>query len=74
MRPYPSAAPVATPSNRHRMGRIPGIESTDATKCISDVPGLLKQTSTPQLTRVCTRDCAPFIFNSLRVRRAADRQ
>src|SRR5262245_44066452 len=40
---------------------MPSMESSAATKCISDVPGLAKQTSTPQLTRVRISDCAPFI-------------
>ena len=33
------------------------------TKCISDVPGLAKHTSTPPPTSVCTRLSAPFILS-----------
>jgi hypothetical protein len=40
---------------------MPGTRSSAATKCISDVPGLVKQTSTPPLTIVRTRLSAPFI-------------
>ena len=40
---------------------MPSMRSSAATKCISDVPGLVKQTSTPQLTKVCTRLSAPFM-------------
>src|SRR3954453_13994923 len=36
--------------------------SRAATKCISEVPGLLKQTSTPPATSVRTRLSAPFII------------
>jgi len=39
MRPKPSAAPVATPSNSASTLRISGTASRAATKCISDVPG-----------------------------------
>src|SRR5450830_733671 len=46
IRYQPSAAPVATPSNRHSTLRILGFSSA-ARKCISDVPGLAKQMSTP---------------------------
>ena len=48
MRPYPSAAPVATPFEERRArcaSREPS--SSAATKCISDVPGFMKQVSTP---------------------------
>src|SRR3954447_7577723 len=38
-----------------------GTRSSAATKWISDVPGLAKQTSTPPATRVRTRLSAPFI-------------
>src|SRR4029077_3272311 len=37
-------------------------QSRAATKCISEVPGLAKQTSTPPATRVRTRLSAPFII------------
>ncbi|GEC49743.1 hypothetical protein BJA01nite_73850 [Bradyrhizobium japonicum] len=40
---------------------MPGTRSSAATKCISEVPGLVKQTSTPPLTIVRTRLSAPFI-------------
>src|SRR4051794_16564607 len=43
------------------MQRMPGMWSSAATKRISDVPGLVKQVSTPQANRVCTRLSAPFI-------------
>jgi hypothetical protein len=49
---YPSAAPVATPSKRARTGRISGALSNAATKCISDVPGFVKQVVTPASTSV----------------------
>ena len=61
IRPYPSAAPVATPSNRHSTPRICGTVSSAATKCISEVPGLLKHTSTPAPVSVLISACAPFI-------------
>src|SRR5579872_6256684 len=61
MRKYPSAAPVTTPSNRPSTQRMPSTRSRAATKCISEVPGLAKQTSTPPATRVRTRLSAPFI-------------
>jgi hypothetical protein len=57
----PAAAPVTTPSNRPNRGRMPGILSITATNCISDVPVLAKQTSTPLSIRVCNRASAPFI-------------
>ncbi len=60
MRPYPSAAPVATPSNRASTPCISGTSSSAATKCISEVPGFMKQVSTPWPTRVRMRDWAPF--------------
>src|SRR5437764_6285570 len=59
MRAYPSAAPVATPSNRARTARISGTESSAATKCISDVPGLVKHVLTPEVTSVRISACAP---------------
>src|SRR4051812_17317893 len=62
IRKYPSAAPVTTPSNRPSTQRMPSTRSSAATKCISDVPGLAKQTSTPPATRVRTRLSAPFII------------
>src|SRR3982074_1803810 len=40
---------------------MPGTRSSAATKCISEVPGLEKQVSTPLRSRVCTRLSAPFI-------------
>ena len=59
MRYQPSAAPVATPSNRHSTLRRRGF-SRAARKCISDVPGFAKQILTPSRTRVSTRLSAPF--------------
>src|SRR5437870_13053286 len=41
---------------------MPSTRSSAATKCISEVPGLAKQTSTPPLTSVRTRLSAPFIM------------
>src|SRR5271168_3163557 len=41
---------------------MPSTRSSAATKCISEVPGLAKQTSTPPATRVRTRLSAPFIL------------
>src|SRR6266436_4032108 len=61
MRKEPSAAPVTTPSNRPSTQRMPSTRSRAATKCISEVPGLAKQTSTPPATKVRTRLSAPFI-------------
>src|ERR1700761_8949045 len=61
MRYQPSAAPVATPSNRHSTLRIRSLPPSAARKCISDVPGLAKQMSTPWSTSVLTRLSAPFI-------------
>ena len=40
---------------------MPSTRSSAATKCISEVPGLEKQTLTPPLTSVRTRLSAPFI-------------
>src|SRR3954471_16797122 len=57
---YPSAAPGATPSNSARIARISGTESSAATKCISDVPGLVKQVVTPPSTSVRSRAWAPL--------------
>ena len=37
-----------------------GTVSSAATKCISDVPGLAKHTSTPPSTKVLIRAWAPF--------------
>ncbi len=59
MRAYPSAAPVATPSNKHNTERMPGIRSSALTKCISEVPGFAKHTSTPLCTKVSTSVSAP---------------
>ena len=39
----------------------PGTVSSAATKCISDVPGFAKQTSTPESTSVRIRAWAPFM-------------
>src|SRR5437763_17058779 len=61
MRPYPSAAPVTTPSNKPSVARISGTESSAATKCISDVPGFVKHTSTSASTSVRISACAPFM-------------
>ena len=36
------------------------MRSSAATKCISEVPGLAKQTPTPLSARVVTSDSAPF--------------
>ena len=55
------AAPVATPSNSASTQRMPSTRSSAATKCISEVPGLEKQTFTPPPTSVRTRLSAPFI-------------
>jgi len=52
---------VATPSNSASTPRIRGTESSACTKCISDVPGFMKQTSTPASTRLVIRACDPFI-------------
>src|ERR1700722_3497611 len=62
MRPYPSAIPVTAPSKRPRTALMPSTLSRAATKCISEVPGLPKQTSTPDPTRVRNRLSAPFMF------------
>jgi hypothetical protein len=43
------------------MQRMPGTLSSAATKCISEVPGFVKQTSTPPAIKVRTRLSAPFI-------------
>src|SRR5215203_1388000 len=64
MRAYPSAAPVATPSNSPSTHRTPPTRSSAATKCISEVPGLAKQTSTPAPDNVLTRLSAPFICSA----------
>src|SRR6185437_16344220 len=40
---------------------MPSTRSSAATKCISDVPGLAKQTVTPPETKVRTRLSAPFM-------------
>src|SRR5204862_1119165 len=44
---------------------MPSTRSSAATKCISEVPGLAKQTSTPPATNVRTRLSAPFIASPL---------
>jgi hypothetical protein len=61
IRAYPSAAPVATPSNRVSTARISGTLSSAATKCISEVPGLAKQVSTPLATSDRSSARAPFM-------------
>src|SRR3954465_1070423 len=60
MRAYPSAAPVAAPSNSARIARISGTESSAATKCISEVPGFVKHVVTSASTSVRIRVWAPF--------------
>src|SRR5512143_524143 len=45
---------------------MPSTRSSAPTKCISEVPGLAKQTSTPPFTRVRTRLSAPFMPFSTR--------
>src|SRR6185369_2654861 len=57
--------PVTAPSKRPSTARMPSTRSSAATKCISEVPGLEKQTSTPLATSVRTRLSAPFIFVSV---------
>src|SRR5215471_11311094 len=42
---------------------MPSTLSSAATKCISDVPGLVKQTFTPPPTSVRTRLSAPFMVS-----------
>ena len=64
IRAYPSAAPVATPSNNASTPRISGTESRAATKCISDLPGFMKHTSTPAPTRLPISACAPIMARS----------
>src|SRR5580693_1536181 len=59
IRAYPSAAPVATPSNSASTPRMAGTSSMALTKCISEVPGLVKKALTPAPVRVAIRDCAP---------------
>src|SRR5205085_4755195 len=67
MRAKPSAAPVATPSNKVSTARISGTVSSAATKCISDVPGLVKHLVTPAFTSVRIRAWAPFIAAKISV-------
>ena len=62
IRQYPSAAPVTTPSNRHRTGLILSVSPIAVTQCISAVPGFAKHTSTPLLTKVPKSALAPFIM------------
>src|SRR5262249_5817408 len=45
---------------------MPSTLSSAATKCISDVPGLVKQTFTPPATSVRARLSAPFIRASVK--------
>jgi len=56
---------VATPSNSASTPRISGTASSAATKCISEVPGFVKQVSTPQSTSVWISARAPFIGSLL---------
>src|SRR4051794_6487699 len=56
--------PVTAPSNRPSTARMPSTLSSAATKCISEVPGLPKQTSTPDPTSVRKRLSAPFMATS----------
>src|SRR5436305_10151136 len=58
--------PVAAPSNRASTVRMPSTRSTAATRCISDVPGLAKHTSTPDPASVRIRLSAPFTVSSSR--------
>src|SRR3546814_6756060 len=51
--------------------RTPGTWSSAATKCISEVPGLAKQVSTPDASSVRTRLSAPFIPGFSLLNRAA---
>jgi hypothetical protein len=44
------------------MQRTPSTRSSADTKCISDVPGLAKQTFTSPFSSVRTRLSAPFII------------
>ena len=50
---------------------MPGTRSSAATKCISEVPGLQKQVSTPLFSRLWTRLSAPFMGGSFRDRETA---
>jgi hypothetical protein len=61
IRPYPSAAPVQTPSNRPKTARIPGAESNAVTRGISVVPGFEKHISIPAAKAVVTSVSAPFM-------------
>ena len=45
---------------------MPGTLSSAATKCISEVPGLVKHTFTPPASKVRTRLSAPFISSAIR--------
>src|SRR6218665_3803741 len=56
--------PVTTFSCSPSTQCIPGVWSKAATKCISLVPGLAKQVSTPESSRVRTRLFAPFIVDT----------
>src|SRR3712207_2035566 len=47
------------------MHRTSPTRSSAATKCISDVPGLAKHTSTPAPANVLTKLAAPFICSLL---------
>src|SRR5271168_2149195 len=59
MRPYPSAAPLTTPSNRARTDLRPGVASAASTMCSSVVPGLANKVVTPDSTNVRIRQRAP---------------
>src|SRR5271165_3836288 len=64
MRPYPSAAPVTVFSCRQRTARTPLVSPISLTSCISDVPGLAKQVSSPASVSALNNACAPFIVVS----------
>ncbi len=64
-RPYPSAAPVQTPSKRPSTGFTPLTLSIAATSGISVVPGFEKHMSMPQATAVFRRSSAPFTYTPL---------
>ena len=51
------------PSNKQRTLRISGVETIPATRCISEVPGFVKQTSMPPCTRVWSTGLAPFMIS-----------
>src|SRR5690606_37811027 len=55
-----SAAPVTAPSNSPRPPRTPGVPSSAATTCISEVPGFAKQVVSPLCSSVASRESVPF--------------